>query len=99
MKYFVPKSYQLTEDKKWIPNADIFEGIDKNKIGITEEYSLRDQICDTKEEADQLITTHCQEKGMLFFDKRAEWTNEPKYETQWKNEPKHKTEWKNEEKH
>lgn len=62
MKYFIPKSYQLAEKGEWIPSADIFE-FGQNEGKITEEYSLEDQICNTKELANELITNHCKKLG------------------------------------
>jgi len=59
MKLFYPKSYQLTENKKWIPAAAIIEG-----FNVTDPYFIREKECNTKEEADSYITETCLEKGM-----------------------------------
>lgn len=58
MKSFILKSYQLQSNEKWIPTADIIEG-----INITEEFQLRDKEFDTKEEADKFIREFLIKRG------------------------------------
>lgn len=65
MKYFILKSYQLKENKKWIPTADLIESnIDEPTLKITEECSLKEMECSTKEEADQVITEYLEKQGL-----------------------------------
>jgi len=62
MKFFIPKSYQLQSNKKWIPTADILKCNDSN-CEITEEFSIRDKEFDTKEEANKFIREFLMAKG------------------------------------
>jgi len=58
MKFFIPKPYQLQKNKKWIPAADIIDG-----VTVTDEYSIREQECDTEEEANKFIAEFLIKKG------------------------------------
>lgn len=59
MKKFILKSYQLQENKKWIPAADLIElGENSSSLKITDEISFRDKEFESKEEADKFISDY-----------------------------------------
>ncbi|MEA3272968.1 MAG: hypothetical protein U9P90_04870 [Patescibacteria group bacterium] len=61
---FILKSYQLSEDKKWIPAADLFEYDDNSLSGrLTNELQVRNQEFETKEEANKFISDILTKRG------------------------------------
>ena len=64
LKIFTIKSYQLQENKKWIPAVDLIESEnDFSPAKITDEVSFRDKEFKSKEEADKFISDYYIARG------------------------------------
>jgi hypothetical protein len=54
---FILKSYQLSENMKWIPAADLIEyGSNSSSCEVKDEFQIRDHEFETKDEADKFIS-------------------------------------------
>ncbi len=63
MKKFIVKSYQLLENKKWIPCGAIIESNNNSSVEVKEDVEFRNEEFETKEEADKFFVDYWTVKG------------------------------------
>jgi len=63
MKSFQIGSYQLRDNKKWVPAGNLVQLIDGGASMNVQEISYPDHHFDTKEEADKFFSEQCILRG------------------------------------